>query len=107
VLLSSQSSLRGEVGSPAQVDVARCDGTRRAALEAFARPALHDADATGFIHVRECEFRPRALSCYVQPIKPRERPWIDSPVLPLSVIKVYLAAVCWSMDLVVLGGLRP
>jgi carboxyl-terminal processing protease len=29
VLLSSQSSLRGEVGTPAQVDVARCDGTRR------------------------------------------------------------------------------
>jgi len=74
-------------------DVARCDGTRRAALEAFARQALHDADATGFIHVRDVSSG-RVLS-HVTSAESNQGngPGIDSPVLPLSVIKVYLAAV--------------
>ncbi len=93
VLLSSQSSLRGEVGSPAQVDVARCDGTRRAALEAFARQALHDADATGFIHVRDVSSGRVLAHVTSAESNQGNGPGIDSPVLPLSVIKVYLAAV--------------
>jgi beta-lactamase class A len=63
-----------------------------AALEAFARQALHDADAIGFIHVRDVSSG-RVLAATSAESNQGNGLGIDSPVLPLSVIKVYLAAV--------------
>jgi len=63
-----------------------------AALEAFARQALHDADAIGFIHVRDVSSG-RVLAVTSAESNQGNGLGIDSPVLPLSVIKVYLAAV--------------
>ena len=64
-----------------------------AALEAFARRALHDTDAIGFIHVRDLSSG-RVLA-HVTSAESNQGNGlgIDSPVPPLSVIKVYLAAV--------------
>jgi beta-lactamase class A len=63
-----------------------------AALEAFARQALHDTDAIGFIHVRDVSSG-RVLAATSAESNQGNGLGIDSPVLPLSVIKVYLAAV--------------
>ncbi len=64
-----------------------------AALEAFARQALHDVDAIGFIHVRDVSSG-RVLAHVTSAESDQGNGLgIDSPVLPLSVIKVYLAAV--------------
>jgi beta-lactamase class A len=64
-----------------------------AALEAFARQALHDAHAIGFIHVRDVSSGRVLAHVTSAESNPGNGFGIDSPVLPLSVFKVYLAAV--------------
>jgi beta-lactamase class A len=64
-----------------------------AALEAFARQALHDANAIGFIHVRDVSSGRVLAHITSAESNQGNGLGIDSPVLPLSVIKVYLAAV--------------
>jgi beta-lactamase class A len=90
------SRIAREVYDAAVRDV-EVSGVQRAArdpaLEDFARQALRDAAATGFIHVRDVSSG-RVLA-HVTSAESNQGNGlgIDSPVLPLSVIKVYLAAV--------------
>lgn len=63
-----------------------------AALEHFARQALHDADATGFIHVRDVSSGRVLAHVTSGESRLKDSLAIDSPIPPLSVIKVYLAA---------------
>ena len=62
-------------------------------LEDFARQILRDSDATGFIHVRDVSSGEvlAHVTRYASPIQEPDLA-IDSPIRPLSVIKVYLAA---------------
>lgn len=62
-------------------------------LEDFARQTLSDSDATGFIHVRDVSSGEvlAHVTTRAADIKEPELA-IDSPMRPLSVIKVYLAA---------------
>lgn len=63
------------------------------ALEHFARETLRESAATGFIHVREVSSgRVLAHVSTVEGSDPEAGFAIDSWILPLSVIKVYLAA---------------
>jgi len=62
------------------------------ALEHFARQALRDADATGFIHVRDVISGRVLAHATSAESGGRNDLAIDSPLPPLSVIKVYLAA---------------
>lgn len=62
------------------------------ALEHLARQTLRDADATGFVHVRDV-ISGRVLAHVTSAESGgRNDLAIDSPIPPLSVIKVYLAA---------------
>ena len=62
------------------------------ALEAFARRALRDADATGFIHVRDVSSGHVVAHVTSAESGRKDSLAMDSLVPPLSVIKVYLAA---------------
>ena len=57
-------------------------------LEQFARAQLHDANAAGFIHVRDVKSG-RVLAH----VASNDDLAVDSPLAPLSVIKVFVAAV--------------
>jgi hypothetical protein len=61
------------------------------ALETFARGALHDANASGFIQVRDV-LSDRVLVHVSTGERDGAALGIDAPVVPLSVIKVYVAA---------------
>src|SRR5262249_44367090 len=61
-------------------------------LEHFARQALRQADATGFIHVRDVISGHVLAHVTSAESGQQDGLAIDSPVPPLSVIKVYLAA---------------
>src|SRR5579863_9683385 len=68
---------------------------RVSALEDGARTALRDADADGFIHVRDVKSG-EVLVHVTGPATRTEAPLqADSPLAPLSVIKVFVAA-SWS-----------
>jgi hypothetical protein len=63
-------------------------------LELFARRTLQDAHATGFIHVREISSgKILAHVSNLENIGSEVQLNVDSPVAPLSVIKVYIAAI--------------
>lgn len=76
--------------------IQRADGERVAPTSSFedlAHHALHNANATGFIHVRDVSSG-RVLLHVSESVEGDGEPdlAIDSPVRPLSVIKVYVAA---------------
>lgn len=83
-----EASLCGVQQAPGQ----RAEST--SALEDFARHRLQDANANGFIHVRDVSSG-RVLLHVSATLEPDQDSGlaIDSRVLPLSIIKVYLAAV--------------
>src|SRR5262245_33924576 len=76
----------------ASVAVAR-DTAPSPSLEEVAHQALRDAHANGFIHVREVSSDRVILHVTAAPDgKPDPTLAINSPVRPLSVIKVFMAA---------------
>ncbi len=63
-------------------------GSQRVSIDEFARRQLADAGATGFVHVRDL----RAAKTLAHVGEPGARFTATSPVAPLSVVKVFVAA---------------